>query len=357
MRISAQRGFSIIEVMVSMVIFLIIVGSLYGLFQIGLIDRNRASRRSDVLKNARSAMHIIGRDALNAGLSFNRNGAIVPDDFVASKLGTHADSDSDRDVLPAVFGGNDIFANILSDDPNRKTDVLSFAYRDTPFNNSNTISVTNAAAASGSTSTVRLQTQTNNAQNTSRNDLYLVESDSSQVAVVATGRPSSNQIDIAPGDALGLNQPLDGIGTGVSLLRKCTSVIVENCTTYVASVKRFVWVAYKVRGDGTLLRVLYGNNTGATDAEQIREMPIAYNVSDFQVKYVLEDGTVLDDPAAGADGVSGTDDDVPAAFNLVRQINIRITVEANADDEQLGRPESVTLTANFSTRNMQYDAG
>lgn len=357
MKSSDQRGFSIIEVMVSMVIFLVVVGTIYGLLQVGLIDRNRASRRSDVLKNARSALHIIGRDALNAGLSYNSNGAVVPDDFVASKLGTHADTDTDRDLLPAVFGGDNIFANLLAADPAVRTDVLSFAYRDTPFNGTNSIALTNAAAAPGSTSTVRLQTQPNNARNTSRNDLYLIESDSSQVAVVATGRPSSSEIDIAPGDALGLNQPLDGTGTGVSLLRKCTSVITENCTTYLASVKRFNWVAYKVRGDGTLLRVLFGNNTAAPDSEQIREMPIAYNVEDFQVRYVLADGTVLDDPAAGADGVSGTGDDDPAAFNLVRQINIRITVQANENDEQLGRPVSVTLTANFSTRNMEYDAG
>ena len=44
---------------------MIIVGTIYGLLQIGLIDRNRASRRSDVLKNARAAMHLISRDALN----------------------------------------------------------------------------------------------------------------------------------------------------------------------------------------------------------------------------------------------------------------------------------------------------
>lgn len=352
-----QNGFSIVELIVSMVIFLIVVGSVYGLFQVDLIDRNRASRRSDILKNARAAIHIIGRDALNAGLSYNRNGAIVPDDFVASRLGTPADNDLERDILPAIFGGDNLNAILINRDPNARTDLISFSYRDTGFNSSNTISLTNAAAAPSASATVRLQTQPNHAQNSSAFDLYLVESDSSQVAVMATGRPSSSEIDIAPGDPLGINQALDGTGSGVSLLRRCTSLITENCTTYVASVKRFNWVAYRVRGDGTLVRISFGNNTGAAATDQIREMPIAYNIEDFQIRYVLEDGTVHDDPSTGPDGVAGTADDQPANFNRVRQILVSIRVIGNEDDEQLGRPASVTLNAVFSTRNLEYDAG
>lgn len=357
MRKPDERGFSVVELIISMVIFMVVVGTVYGLMQTGLIDRNRASRRSDILKNARAALHIIGRDALNAGLSYNLNGAMVPDNLVATRLGIAADGDSERDILPAVIGGNDLFVNLINPNPAVRTDLISFAYRDTGFNSSNVISLTNAAAAPGSPATVRLQTQPNNAVNTSANDLYLVESDSSQVAVMATARPSSSEIDISPGDPLGINQPLNGTGTNVSLLQKCTALVTENCTTYVASVKRFVWVAYKVRGDGTLVRILFGNNTGAAASAQIQELPIAYNVENLQIRYVLEDGTVHDDPSVGPDGLPGTSDDTPANFNLVRQINVSITVQGSDDDEQTGRPESVTLTAIFSTRNLEYDAG
>ena len=352
-----QKGFSIVEMIVSMVIFMIVIGTVYGLLQVGLIDRNRASRRSDILKNARAAMHIIGRDALNAGLSYNRNGAMVPDNFVATKLGLTPDADAERDILPAVIGGNDLFFNLLSTDPTVRTDLISFSYRDTAFNATNVISLTNAAAATGAPSTVRLQTQANHATNTSQHDLYLVESDSSQVAVMATSRPSTSQIDVAPNDALGINQPLDGVGTNVSLLQKCTAIITENCTTYVASVKRFIWVAYKVRADGTLVRMVFGNNTGAAASAQIQELPVAYSIENFQIRYVLEDGTVHDNPSVGPDGLAGTADDDPAAFNAVRQINVSIRVQGTENDEQTGRPDTVTLSAVFSTRNLEYDAG
>ncbi len=355
--VSSQSGFSLVEMIVAMVVFMIIIGTIYGLLQIGLIDRNRASRRSDVLKNARAAMHLIGRDALNAGLSYNKSGAIVPDDYISTRLGLPADADMERDVLTSVIGGNNLFFDILNPDTNARTDLLAFAYRDSDFNGGNVISLNNANAATGAPETVRLQSAAGESRNAKGFDLYLVESDSSQVAVMATGLPSNSAIDIAPGDPLGINQPLNGTGTGASILQKCTAIITENCTTYVASVKRFFWVAYKVKSDGTLVRMTFGNNTGAPASEQIQEMPVAYNIEDFQVLYVLEDGSTTDNPAAGADGIAGTADDRQSDFNLVRQITVMIKVQATERDEQLGEPETITLSGTFSTRNLEYDAG
>lgn len=356
-RAFAESGFSLVEMIVAMVIFMIVVGTVYGLLQIGLIDRNRASRRADVLKNARAAMHLMSRDALNAGLSYNKSGAIVPDDFISTRLGIPADTDTDRDVLTSITGGNNLFFNILSPDINARTDLIAFAYRDTDFNGGNVISLNNAVTVSGQPATVRLQTAPGEARNVRGYDLYLVESDSSQVAVMATGLPSLSAIDIAPGDPLGLNQPLNGTGAGGSLLQRCTAVITENCTTYVASVKRFFWVAYRVKSDGTLVRITFGNNTGAPPAEQIQEQPVAYNIEDFQILYVLEDGSTTENPSAGADGIAGTADDQPSDFNLVRQINVTIKVQATEADEQLGEPESITLNGTFGMRNLEYDAG
>lgn len=357
-KVSGESGFSLVEMIVAMVVFMIIIGTIYGLLQIGLIDRNRASRRSDVLKNARAAMHLIGRDALNAGLSYNKSGAVVPDDFISTRLGLPVDADSERDVLTSVIGGNDLFFNILNPDTNARTDLIAFAYRDNDFNEGNVISLNNANAASGAPATVRLQSAPNEARNAKGFDLYLVESDSSQVAVMATGLPSNSAIDIAPGDPLGINQPLNGSGTGGSLLQRCNPpTLTENCTTYVASVKRFFWVAYKVKSDGTLVRMTFGNNTGAPASEQIQEMPVAYNIEDFQITYVLEDGSTTDNPAAGNDGIAGTADDRPAEFNLVRQITVTIKVQATENDEQLGKPESISISGTFSTRNLEYDAG
>lgn len=353
-----ERGFSLLEVIVAMVVFMIVVGSIYGLLQVGLIDRNRASRRSDVLKNARAAMHLIGRDVLNAGLGYNKSGAIVPDDFIAARLGLPPDSNDDRDTLTAIIGGDNLFLNIL--DGAARTDLAAFAYRDNGFNGGNVINLADALATAGDAAAVTLQTAANQARNSNVYDLYLVESQNTQMAVMATGvpAPANSRIVAAPGDPLEINQPLNGVGKNRSVLKKCAAAGEDNCMDYTATAaKRFFWVAYKVKADGTLVRILFGNNVGAAAAEQIQETPVAYNIQDLQFKYVLEDGTVTDNPAAGIDRTAGTPDDLPGNFNLVRQVTVTIKVQASENDEQLGRPETITLTSTFSARNLEYDAG
>jgi prepilin-type N-terminal cleavage/methylation domain-containing protein len=353
-----QKGYTLLEAMISMVIFLIITTSIYGLLQIGRIDRNRSSRRADILKNARVAMHLIGRDALNAGLGFHRGGAVVPDNFLAARLGLPPDADAERDILTSIIAGNNLFTNDLQSDPNVKTDIIAFAYRDVDFNNSTIIELKNVSSPSGSASTARLQTAQSLTAASARDfDLYLIESDTSQVAVMASKIVTSTTLDVSPNDPLGLNQPFDATGENGSMLRKCASSSDENCTSYLASMKRFFWVSYKVKQDGTLVRILYGNNRDGTAAEQIQEFPLAYNIEDLQFSYVLENGTVTDNPIVGADGIPGTADDRPDDFNLIRQITVTIKVLAPENDEQTGKPESFTISSTFSARNLEYDAG
>lgn len=354
----SEKGFTLMEAMISMVIFLIVTASVYGLLQIGRIDRNRSSRRSDILKNARVAVHLMGRDALNAGLGYHRRGAVVPDNFLSTRLGLPPDANTDRDMLTSIIAGNNLLTNDLQPDPNVKTDIIAFAFRDVDFNQSSTIELKGVSSPSGSPAIARLQTNNNlTTANAQKYDLYLIESDTSQVAVMATQVPNSTRMDIAPGDPLNINQPFDGSGENGSMLRKCVSSADENCTTYLASLKRFYWVSYKVKQDGTLVRIVYGNNRDGGATEQIQEFPLAYNIEDLQIKYVLEDGTVTDNPIVGPDGKAGTADDRPDDFNLIRQLTITLKVLAPENDEQMGKPESVTITSTFSARNLEYDAG
>ncbi|MBP6004747.1 MAG: prepilin-type N-terminal cleavage/methylation domain-containing protein [Pyrinomonadaceae bacterium] len=352
-----QSGFSLLELVIAMVIFIIISASIYGLLQIGNIDRNRASRRSDVLKNARVAIHMIGRDVLNAGLAYHRRGAVVPDNFNTTRFGVPADVDGNRDMLTGVLVGNDLFQNDLNLNTAVRTDMITFAYRDMDFNGGDTIELQGVAAVSGVPSTPRLTSKTATGAAAARPfDLYLVESDTSQIAIMATAVNGSNTIDAAVGDPLGINQALNGTGQAGSVLRLCTSSADQNCTTYSATAKRFFVVSYKVKQDGTLIRTIYGNNRGALASAQIQEMPLAYNVEDLQVKYVLEDGTTSDNPSVGVDGIVGTADDDWQGFNDVRQVMITIKVQSTESDEKTGRPDSITLNATFSTRNLGYDA-
>jgi prepilin-type N-terminal cleavage/methylation domain-containing protein len=375
-RDQGNKGFTLIELVVAMVLFLIVTGSIYGLLQVGRTDRNRSSRRSDILKNARIAIHLIGRDALNGGLGYHRRGAVAPDGFLNSRFGIAPDPDTDRDLVTSIMVGDNVFPNDLS---TAVTDTVVFVSRDLNFNApapspgivpvGETIDLTDVSFPGGAPGTPRLKAKTaTGAAAAAQYDLYLVESDTSQVAIMATQVSGTDTIDAAPGDPLGLNQPLNGVGAAGSVLRKCNPpttddppVLDEYCTTYIAglnsaTLKRFFMVGYRVTQDGTLMRTLYGNNRGAAAAAQIIEQPLAYNVQDLQIQYVLKDGTVTSNPVAGADGVFGNSDDDQDAVNRIRQITVTVRVQSTESDEQTQRPEVITLTATFSTRNMEYDA-
>ncbi len=353
----SQDGFSIMELIIALAIFLIVSASIYGLLNMGRVSRNRSSRRTDVLKNARAALHLIGRDALNAGLGYHKAGAIVPDDFLSNNLGLPQDADSDRDILTAVIAGNNLFQNDLQDNPTDRTDIIAFAYRDLDFNSGEAMDLKDTYQG-GNPTTTRIELNKSETTNIKPFDLCLIEAGSTQVGVMVSRIEDLKKFDLEPGDPLGINLPYDGTGTGGTLLKKCNPpTIEEHCVTNVTSLKRFFWVSYKVKQDGTLVRILYGNNTGKPSGEQIREQPLAYNIKDLQFKYLLENGVVTDNPIAGPDGVAGTSDDRPTDFNLIRQVSVKITVQSTELDEQTKKPETIVLDATFSVRNLQYDAG
>src|SRR5262249_19069629 len=120
-------------------------------------------------------------------------------------------------------------------------------------------------------------------------DLFLIETNSTQVPAMVTAVPSTTTVDFAPGDPLGLNQSMAATGANACQLRKCTTTITDNCSTSISLMKKFFWVNYRVSSDGTLIRTTFGNNNPpAGTADQIRDQPLAYGIQDMQVRYVLE---------------------------------------------------------------------
>ncbi len=343
-----QQGFSLIELLASMLIFITVTGAIYGLLEVSRTDRNRASRKSDVSKNARAAMHLIGRDALNAGLGYHVYGALVPDNVISNRLSLTADIGADRDLLSSIIVGNNAIS--LTNGANTiQTDTVSFAFRDLDFNGGQSLSISDAAPNNNS---LELTGVAANVANVRPYDLFIAQADTTQVVIMATS-VSGNKIRFGNGDPLGVNQLYL-----TSLLRKCNEGETSGCANYKVPVtlKKFFWVSYKVKNDGTLVRTFFGNNSLGSATQQIIEQPLVYGIKDMQFTYTLEDGTVTEDPSIGPDEIYGTLDDIPDRLNKIRLVNITLKVQSNDTEANSAAPDAMSITSSFSTRNLEYDS-
>ena len=78
-----EEGFTLVELVVSMVIFLIVTGSVFGLLQVARQSRAVVSENTGLNKNVRLALNIVGRDTYNAGFGYPlRNTVVLPDNRI-----------------------------------------------------------------------------------------------------------------------------------------------------------------------------------------------------------------------------------------------------------------------------------
>jgi prepilin-type N-terminal cleavage/methylation domain-containing protein len=343
-----ESGFSLLELMIAITVFLIVMSAVYGLLRIGIISRNTINHRSETIQNARVAVNSVGKDVVNAGLGFSRVGGIVPDDFVYDLLNTPRDSGPERDLLTGIIAGNEIRESDISIS-GTKNDVIAFAFRDLQFNSGNPLIITDAPISSITNNSNVLKTAANGCAACQPYDLYLVESkDGKQAVVMATVVPDTNSLVLGRDDPLGLNQKvIDGFNKA-SILTKCILGNTVNCINYSSGVtaKKIYWVSFSVDVDGTLVRTSYGNNTGAAASQQIQKQPLAYGVQNFQVHYLMQDGTVSDDPSQG--------NTLPMKMNEVVQVEITVTVKSESDQNGVVTTELINVTSTFSTRNLKY---
>lgn len=332
-----QSGFTMLELVIAMVIFLIATAAIFGIMKIAAIQKSTTSSRTDQIRSARIALDYIRRDTLNAGLGYHRTGGNVPDNVGNSLFGFPNDADSERDLLVSIFAGNDLTDNILTS--GKKMDFIGFASRNQTFNDGKLV---NYLSTNKSGEDVYLTTAAGAAVNCSIGDLYLIESDSgtTQVIGMATAVTDNNKITLGKNDPLKVNQSATGTGENQNLLLT---------TSGSGSIKKINLITYSVSGDGVLIRKSFGNLGDA--ANQVEQRELVYGVTDFQIKYFLEDGTTLDNPSSNN---SGRDNQMK--MNNVVQVQISITIMPETKVDQRNPASPVTLKEFISTKNLRYEA-
>lgn len=336
-----QKGVTIVELLISMVVFLIGIAAIYSVTQLATIQKNTINSRTDQLRSARIALEYIRRDTLNAGYGYHRTGGNMPDNATNALFGSPIDADTQRDLLTSIMAGNQTNTNALV--LGGQTDVLTLISRDTTFNSGNLITYTGAAAAG---SAVNVNTLANACASCNLYDLLLLESESgtTQVIGTVTGKNSSSQIQLANGaaDPFGFNQSATASGDAQSLLVT---------TGGGGTIKRLNFVSYSVTNEGVLIRRKFGNITGQPASQQIETRELVFGVSDFQVKYYLEDGSTVDDPSLANNGRTNQ-----IKMNNVVQIQISITLASDANDGQPKVTTPIILKEYVSTKNLRYEA-
>lgn len=344
--INSESGFSLLELLVSMIIFLIVTGSVWGVLRAAQMSRQVVNQQVANSKNVRIGLNLIGRDTYNAGYGYPlRSIVLLPDNRLSVQLGIPNDPDTSRDTVPPIIAGDNITLNTFNTTANVFTDQVTFLFKDSTFNlvGSGDAAVSqplniNAATTTGGGIDEIIPLSGSNAA-CRVNDIFLVTGNSGSTLGVATALAGANKVQFANADVLGFNQ------TGVS----------GNLRTIVtpASMTRVKMLTYFVTADGTLTRREFA--PPITSAVAFVDEPMIYGVEDFQIQYVMDDGTLSNNPSAGADGVAGTADDAPANLAFVRQVRFTISVRS-IERDQAGRYFRETMTSTFGTRNLGYDA-
>lgn len=339
----SEKGFSILELLVAMVIFMVVTGSIYGVLQVAQKSRGAVNNKVQVTKSVRLGLNLVGRDTYSAGIGYplDDGAVILRDNRIATRLGIPADTDTTRDTVPPIIAGNNITLNTFNETPNVYTDQVTFFYKDSTFNPTPVGSdVSKPLNIISATTTGSEVTVSSNAQ-CLVNDLYLVLGDNAGFTlVVATSLGGTDRVRFASGDVLGFNNPVTG--GEMDLINP-------------KSMHRVKMVTYFVTADGTLTRREFVNVPPAVPAVPHVDEPLVYGVENFQIQYVMDDGTLSDNPSAGPDGIAGNGDDDQFNLAAVRQIRYTISVRTT-EPGPTGQPLRVDMTSTFSTRNLGYDA-
>jgi prepilin-type N-terminal cleavage/methylation domain-containing protein len=343
-----EAGFSMLELLVSMVLFLVVSASVWGVMRVALASRMVVSEQVQLAKNVRLGLNLIGRDTYNAGYGYPLgNTVVLPDNRISAALGIPVDTDTSRDTVPPIIAGNNVTVDNWNPVANTRTDQVTFLFKDTTFNVigsgaaavSTPLSINAATTTAGGIDEIVPLSGSNSACRT--NDLYLVTGNTGATIGVATALNGTNKVQFSNGDVLGFNQ------TGATGPLRAI--------TLPASLQRVRMITYFVATDGTLTRREYVNAPVASPAVAYADDPLVYGVEDFQIKYVMDNGSVTDNPSAGPDGVAGNADDTQANLAAVRQVRITISVRSTQLNAA-GQPYRETMTATYSTRNLGYDA-
>lgn len=342
----SERGFSLLEVLIVLVMMIVITGAVFGLMRDSMKTSHAALEMTDAQESARTGHEYINRDLVNTGDGLNSiNNIRVPVNFVTNYLTSNPITDPATPGivnLGLITADNNVPANTL---------VLGTApavnVRATPFLTDRiTIlqmerpeiftPITLAAGALTPADGVAAVSAAD-IDRFSVGEIYFITSAVGGVFATITdrqgvGTPTPSLV-FGAGDAFGLNS----IGAGGQL-----EVITAGATLPI-SICRMKVIHYYINSNGLLMRRVFGvRNSGFS------ESVIAEHVVSLQFRYFLNlrdvNGNMLQPTAQLATAQEQVE---------TRQVEVTLIVET-PHSLQNGKRQTISMTTSASVRNMQF---
>lgn len=324
----AQKGFSLVEMMVAATVSLIILGGVMGLLNQALKSNSNITQRSQLQQNIQVALNLLSQDLTIAGTGISQGGIPLPSGSVsqASKRGcnsggcgvwnltTDYGTDNVNNRLYSVLCGNGLGPNVGLG----TTDIITVAYLDT------TVDLGDNLAAWGTNgSSVTLLS--GKAAPLKANDILMFQNSAGYAAGVITAAPTGSQVPLADGDALHFNQSSTTQGN----IKGIKSVAATS-----TSVDRIMLITYYI--EASTMRLMRQVNVNPP-------VPVAEIIENLQLTYDIQ----------GNSSVSSNLEDAGTSPNQIRKINIRVGGRSS-NAEISGKYDRMELTTSVSVRNLSF---
>ena len=341
-----ERGFSIVEVLIAVVVMTIIVGAIFGLMRDSMKTSHAAIEMSDAQQSVRTAQEYINRDLVNIGDGLNSiNNIRVPQNFVTNYLTQNPITDPSTPgiiKLGLLTADNNVPANTVvlgapAGTTVRATPMLTDRITILQMERPENFTPITLAAGALSPATGVAAVSPADINSFRVGEIYFITSAIGGIFVTITDRQGvagpAPTIIFGAGDVYGLNT----LGAGGQL-----DVITGSATLPIA-ICRMKAIHYYLDSTGLLKRRVFGvRNAGFS------ETTIAEHVVSLQFRYFLNmraaNGDMLQPTAQLATEQEQTE---------TRQVEVTVTVET-PHSLQNGQRQNISMTTSTSVRNMQF---
>lgn len=326
-----QAGFGLTELMISMSIILVVLGTTMGALMDGVDVAGLGSDVADTQQNARAGLTLMRQDLMLASQGIPMGGIPIPSGGLAQAINrpgpTAMTFPANWVVLPAVSPGSAQGLVSLG----RPTDILTIVYADS------TLALNDAPvdsiSADGGTVVAPSSIPIGLAGNRIRTGDFIMFTNAIGTAIQEVTTVTGQIMTFGALDSMRLNQRNAGQGT-IMQLQSGAGLFPPTTATRVWMISYYI--DEPAPGTRRLIRRV---NNGI-------ENPVALDVGDLQVTYDLVDGVT--NPA-------GLDDVVtPQSPAQIRKVNLVLTTRSNVELRSTGRHHRQTVSTSVSLRSLSF---